>query len=95
MQYNNAMHGGIPLNDEEPNDNEHVGSIGTDPILTGQVNSSAPISTNTLSSRPKNRWSDNICDWHKNLFPSCFCVTFVCFGVWLEAQSKSSLLYNK
>eukprot|EP01039_Chlorochromonas_danica_P005149 gene5149-5657_t len=90
MQYNNAMHGGIPLNDEEPDGN---GPVGTDPIMAGQVNSSAP--TATLSARPKNRWSDNICDWHKNLFPSCFCVTFVCFGVWLEAQMAHKLRMAK
>ncbi len=38
--------------------------------------------------RVTNRWTDGICDWPKNIFPSVFCVCFVGDGCWLLAQSK-------
>lgn len=31
-------------------------------------------------------WSDGICCWFTNLYPSCFCVSFGCHGCWLTAQ---------
>lgn len=37
---------------------------------------------------PPGRWADNICDWPKNLFPSCGCVCLCCYGMWISAQSK-------
>lgn len=37
---------------------------------------------------PVNRWGDSICDWPRNLYPSCYCVCCVCCGVYLAAQSK-------
>lgn len=37
---------------------------------------------------PRNRWGDSICDWPLNLYPSCYCVCFVCCGMYLAAQSK-------
>lgn len=38
---------------------------------------------------PPGRWGDGICDWPKNLFPSCYCACCCCYGMWLAAQSKS------
>lgn len=38
--------------------------------------------------RPINRWADNICDWPKNLYPSCYCTCCVCWGLYIQAQSK-------
>ena len=35
---------------------------------------------------PPGNWLDGLCDWYKNLLPSCFCSTFACHGVWLLAQ---------
>ena len=34
------------------------------------------------------RWGDNICDWPKNLFPSCWCTCCCCYGMWISSQSK-------
>eukprot|EP01039_Chlorochromonas_danica_P003405 gene3403-3731_t len=36
--------------------------------------------------RPINRWADNICDWPKNLYPSCYCACCVCWGLYIQAQ---------
>ncbi len=36
---------------------------------------------------PVNRWGDSICDCFSNLFPSCYCVCCVCYGMYLNAQS--------
>lgn len=33
------------------------------------------------------KWSDSICDWPKNLFPSCYCVCCFFSGIYLTAQS--------
>jgi hypothetical protein len=38
--------------------------------------------------RPLNGWADSICDWPKNLFPSCWCALCCCYGVYITAQSK-------
>ena len=44
---------------------------------------------------PPGHWGDNICDWPKNLFPSCWCTCCCCYGMWLSAQSKATLpIYN-
>jgi hypothetical protein len=37
---------------------------------------------------PRGRWGDSICDWPQNMYPSCYCVCFVCCGMYLAAQSK-------
>jgi hypothetical protein len=34
------------------------------------------------------RWADSICDWPKNIFPSCFCACCLCYGIYIVAQSK-------
>eukprot|EP01039_Chlorochromonas_danica_P005153 gene5153-5664_t len=83
MQYSKA----IPVNDEEPYPNQS----GFNPIMVGQVNSSAPSAPPIQPSRPKNRWADNLCDCKHNLYPSCFCTIFVCYGVWLQAQMAHKL----
>lgn len=33
------------------------------------------------------KWADSICDWPKNLFPSCYCVCCFFSGIYLTAQS--------
>lgn len=38
--------------------------------------------------RPINRWADGICDWPRNLFPSCYCACCVCHGMYLVGQSE-------
>jgi hypothetical protein len=35
---------------------------------------------------PPGQWQDGICDWYKNLYPSCYCSLFACHGIWLIAQ---------
>lgn len=35
---------------------------------------------------PANRWGDEICDWPKNLFPSCWCACCCHYGVCLLGQ---------
>eukprot|EP01039_Chlorochromonas_danica_P003406 gene3406-3732_t len=40
---------------------------------------------------PRGRWSDAICDWHTNLFPSCYCTCCVCCGIWLIAQISQKI----
>lgn len=39
-------------------------------------------------SRPMGQWSDSICDWPRNLFPSCWCAVCCCWGIYIQAQSK-------
>lgn len=43
--------------------------------------------------RVTGRWTDNICDWPSNLYPSCYCICCVCCGMWLVAQSKCHKTY--
>eukprot|EP00981_Chlorochromonas_danica_P010176 scaffold3051_cov167-Ochromonas_danica.AAC.35 len=43
--------------------------------------------------RPINRWADNICDWPKNLYPSCYCACCVCWGLYIQAQIAKRSLY--
>jgi hypothetical protein len=35
---------------------------------------------------PQGEWSDGLCDWYTNLFPSCFCACLCCHGCWLSMQ---------
>lgn len=42
---------------------------------------------------PRNRWSDSICDWPRNLYPSCYCVCCVCCGIYLSAQSALTIFF--
>ena len=57
-----------------------------------QNNSSlhSTIQVQSRRERPPNRWSDSICDWTNNIFPSCWCVCCCCYGIYLLAQSKQS-----
>ena len=45
---------------------------------------------------PAGMWVDGICDWYKNLFPTCYCSLFACHGVWLLAQlaKKTKFLHD-
>ena len=46
-------------------------------------------SGNNFTPRPPSaQWADSICDWPKNLFPSCWCSCCCLTGVFLLAQSK-------
>jgi hypothetical protein len=38
--------------------------------------------------KPLGEWADNLCDWPKNLYPSCYCSMFCLYGMYLIAQSK-------
>lgn len=35
---------------------------------------------------PQNRWADNICDWPKNLWPSCWCACCCMNGCYITSQ---------
>lgn len=43
---------------------------------------------------PPGHWGDNICDWPKNLFPSCWCTCCCCYGMWLSAQIGQKVGYS-
>lgn len=36
--------------------------------------------------KPNGEWSDNICDWPKNLYPSCYCSSCCLYGMYIFAQ---------
>ena len=55
----------------------------------GQQN---PLFVSNGRQYPQGRWGDSICDWPTNMYPSCYCVCCVCCGMYLAAQSKSSIL---
>lgn len=38
------------------------------------------------------KWKDELCDCGNNLFPSCFCAACCCSGMYLNAQSKFTIL---
>jgi hypothetical protein len=42
--------------------------------------------------KPLGRWSDNLCDWPKNLFPSCYCASCCIYGLYIQAQSSKNIL---
>jgi hypothetical protein len=68
------------------------------PSTTGHVvyvSTATPSNTNNAvysatprRPRPINQWSDHICDWPSNLYPSAYCACCVCWGMWINAQSK-------
>lgn len=35
---------------------------------------------------PRGYWGSNICDWPRNIFPSCFCACCCLHGVWIIGQ---------
>ncbi|RYH20943.1 hypothetical protein EON65_22000 [archaeon] len=77
----------VPPPATSPNNNVNVGQV-------VYVSSAAPTNAAVPGEaprrpRPDNRWADNICDWPANLYPSCYCATCVCWGMWINAQSKS------
>lgn len=43
--------------------------------------------------KPVGEWGDNICDWPKNLYPSCYCSSLCLYGMYIFAQSKCLLIY--
>mmetsp|Transcript_3330 Transcript_3330/g.4597 ORF Transcript_3330/g.4597 Transcript_3330/m.4597 type:complete len:218 (+) Transcript_3330:2-655(+) len=49
----------------------------------------------TGRTRPLNHWSDSICDWPSNLFPSCYCVCCCCYGVYILAQMAQKTGFAK
>jgi hypothetical protein len=69
-------------------------------VQSGPTVAAAPVShqpayaqnttpNHVFSTRPPpGRWADGICDWPKNMFPSCYCACCCCYGMWLAAQSK-------
>ncbi len=38
--------------------------------------------------KPVGQWGDGICDWPKNLYPSCYCSACCLYGMYIFAQSK-------
>ncbi len=47
------------------------------------------VIANNYPRRPNpQRWADSICDWPKNLFPSCYCACCFFQGIYIVAQSK-------
>jgi hypothetical protein len=43
---------------------------------------------------PNGQWADGICDWPKNLFPSCYCACCFCSGMWLVGQMSEKTGYG-
>ena len=41
---------------------------------------------NPLRNHPIGSWGTGLFECHSNLYPSCFCATFVCGGFWLLGQ---------
>lgn len=41
--------------------------------------------------KPVGTWGDSICDWPKNLFPSCYCACCACSGMWILSQMAEKL----
>ena len=41
---------------------------------------------NPLRNHPVGSWGTGLFECHSNLYPSCFCATFVCGGFWLLGQ---------
>ena len=83
-----------PLHSTNMRTYDQMGTIATPPVY---IQTSAPIhATPALGERrinsrqppPPGRWSDSICDWTMNLYPSCYCACCVCCGIYLVAQSK-------
>ena len=35
---------------------------------------------------PPNKWTDGLCSVLTNIFPSCYCATFCCYGQYILAQ---------
>jgi hypothetical protein len=64
------------------------GQYGQYPAAATPAHQNAP-NIHAFSQRPPpGRWGDSICDWPKNLFPSCYCACCCCYGMWLASQSK-------
>ncbi len=63
------------------------------PVFAQPASNNQVVVTNVQARRPPpNRWSDSICDWPKNLFPSCYCVCCCLQGMYITAQSKKMLI---
>ena len=77
------------MNYKVAEDNQTIGLVVSEQPVPVHVTDREAVSTRPLP----NRWKDSICDWPKNLFPSCYCVLFGCYGMWLLAQSKFTSLY--
>ncbi len=50
--------------------------------------SSSGVFDNSGRQKPVGQWGDGICDWPKNLYPSCYCSTCCLYGMYIFAQSK-------
>ena len=68
-------------NSEEGRSAEDV--VSSQPIMSDRIPQRA---ADKIYRPPPGQWVDGLCDWYKNLLPSCFCSTFACHGVWLLAQ---------
>lgn len=69
-----------------------IGDDATDGDVTTQPtrSSSSDVIPQSAEDRiyrpPPGNWNDGICDWYKNLLPTCYCAMFACHGVWMVAQ---------
>ena len=87
----NSENVGSPMALEEGQGGERRGAhiITAQPINTISSPSEdiIPISAEDRVYRPPpGQWNDGLCDWYKNLFPTCYCALFACHGVWMLAQ---------
>ena len=49
---------------------------------------------NANRNRPPNQWADGLCNCCANLFPSCWCASFFCFGQYLLAQISEKVQFK-
>eukprot|EP01038_Epipyxis_sp_PR26KG_P010958 gene10958-14717_t len=57
------------------------------------INSGTAVTSSRIA--PLNVWGDNICDWPKNLFPSCWCACCCCYGIYIMAQMSQKIGYAR
>mmetsp|Transcript_21441 Transcript_21441/g.19513 ORF Transcript_21441/g.19513 Transcript_21441/m.19513 type:complete len:214 (+) Transcript_21441:144-785(+) len=50
------------------------------------LNNNGSDNVNARRRPPPGQWSDSICDWPSNLFPSCWCACCCLQGMWLVGQ---------
>jgi len=67
--------------------------VNSQPLSTGQT--AFPVTNTVGRVKPVNRWSDGICDWFKNLYPSCYCACCVCYGIYIVAQMSQKTGFAK
>ncbi len=86
-----------PLNQDDdqqssiskPTRSQFIESIDVHPVFVQPTVCARPHHEQVEMHRPlPNRWADSICDWPKNLFPSCYCACCCFHGMYINAQSK-------